>query len=108
MHAWNSLHSIVGERGAPCQWSGSCVDHSPNLPHHSPCISTGVYGYPNAAAAHVALSTIKEWLANNNGHVFERIVFCVFLDVDRELYRRFLPTYFPSGEKAEMGAAVNT
>lgn len=27
-----------------------------------PCISTGVYGYPNKNAAHVALSTAREWL----------------------------------------------
>lgn len=27
-----------------------------------PCISTGVYGYPNKSAAHVALSTTREWL----------------------------------------------
>ncbi|EHH19934.1 hypothetical protein EGK_02684, partial [Macaca mulatta] len=31
-----------------------------------PCISTGIYGFPNEPAAVIALSTIKEWLAKNH------------------------------------------
>ncbi|KAM9065875.1 ADP-ribose glycohydrolase MACROD2 isoform 4-T4 [Sarcophilus harrisii] len=32
-----------------------------------PCISTGIYGFPNEPAATIALTTIKEWL-NRNHH----------------------------------------
>jgi O-acetyl-ADP-ribose deacetylase (regulator of RNase III) len=31
-----------------------------------PCISTGVYGYPNEKACNVALSTIQTWLESNH------------------------------------------
>ncbi|XP_011907433.1 PREDICTED: O-acetyl-ADP-ribose deacetylase MACROD2 isoform X1 [Cercocebus atys] len=35
-----------------------------------PCISTGIYGFPNEPAAVIALSTIKEWLAKNHHEEF--------------------------------------
>uniref|UniRef100_A0A6M2CTS3 Macro domain-containing protein n=2 Tax=Rhipicephalus microplus TaxID=6941 RepID=A0A6M2CTS3_RHIMP len=61
-----------------------------------PCISTGVYGYPNEKAAHVALSTAREWLeADENAHKVDRIIFCLFLAVDVRLYEQLLPVYFP-------------
>lgn len=61
-----------------------------------PCISTGVYGYPNEKAAHVALSTAREWLeADENAHKVDRIIFCLFLAVDVRLYEKLLPEYFP-------------
>uniref|UniRef100_A0A131Z4N3 MACRO domain-containing protein n=1 Tax=Rhipicephalus appendiculatus TaxID=34631 RepID=A0A131Z4N3_RHIAP len=61
-----------------------------------PCISTGVYGYPNEKAAHVALSTAREWLeADENAHKVDRIIFCLFLAVDVRLYEKLLPVYFP-------------
>eukprot|EP00727_Mastigamoeba_balamuthi_P006804 m51a1_g2744 hypothetical protein (637) ;mRNA; r:933766-936279 len=47
------------------------------------CISTGIYGYPNKTAAHVALRAI------------DRIVFCVFLGKDKRLYKIYMPQYFP-------------
>ncbi|XP_045151107.1 ADP-ribose glycohydrolase MACROD2 [Echinops telfairi] len=31
-----------------------------------PCISTGIYGFPNEPAALIALGTIKEWLSKNH------------------------------------------
>ncbi|KAF6088550.1 hypothetical protein HJG60_012546 [Phyllostomus discolor] len=34
-----------------------------------PCISTGIYGFPNEPAAVIALSTAKEWLAKNHHEV---------------------------------------
>ncbi|KAJ3331861.1 O-acetyl-ADP-ribose deacetylase macrod1 [Blyttiomyces sp. JEL0837] len=64
-----------------------------------PCISTGVYGYPNRAAAHVALNRVRAWLEENAEHV-DLIVFCIFLKVDWELYRTLAPLYFPP-EKIE-------
>ncbi|CAI9153799.1 unnamed protein product, partial [Rangifer tarandus platyrhynchus] len=36
-----------------------------------PCISTGIYGFPNEPAAVIALSTIKEWLAKNQHEIFK-------------------------------------
>lgn len=34
-----------------------------------PCISTGVYGYPQKPAAKVALTTVKKFLLENNESV---------------------------------------
>ncbi|KAJ1108602.1 hypothetical protein NDU88_005978 [Pleurodeles waltl] len=61
-----------------------------------PCISTGVYGYPNAAAADVALNTIRLWLEENKDKV-DRIIICVFLEKDEEIYLKKMAEYFPTG-----------
>ncbi|XP_030073988.1 ADP-ribose glycohydrolase MACROD1 [Microcaecilia unicolor] len=60
-----------------------------------PCISTGVYGYPADAAADVALSTIRLWLQDNKEKV-DRIIICVFMEKDEEIYRKKLLEYFPT------------
>ncbi|XP_059934097.1 ADP-ribose glycohydrolase MACROD2 isoform X2 [Mesoplodon densirostris] len=60
-----------------------------------PCISTGIYGFPNEPAAVIALSTIKEWLAKNQ-HQVDRIIFCVFLEVDFKIYKKKMSEFFPA------------
>lgn len=50
-----------------------------------PAISTGVYGYPRAAAARIALSCLRDYQSK-----FERIVICCFSDADRDLYLSYL------------------
>ncbi|CAG9761103.1 unnamed protein product [Ceutorhynchus assimilis] len=59
-----------------------------------PCISTGIYGYPNENASHVAIHTVRQFLEEHS-EKFDRIIFCVFLDVDKNLYEQVLQTYFP-------------
>jgi len=61
------------------------------------CISTGIYGYPNEPAAHVALKTIRKWLERDNNHEkIERIIFCIFLPADYKIYKNLMQTmYFP-------------
>uniref|UniRef100_A0A4X2KCQ6 Mono-ADP ribosylhydrolase 1 n=1 Tax=Vombatus ursinus TaxID=29139 RepID=A0A4X2KCQ6_VOMUR len=61
-----------------------------------PCISTGVFGYPNEAAAEVVLSTLREWLEEHKDKV-DRLLICVFLEKDEEIYRKRLPHFFPVG-----------
>ncbi|EDO28038.1 predicted protein, partial [Nematostella vectensis] len=59
------------------------------------CISTGIYGYPNKDAAHVALETVRQWLeTDDNNDSVERIIFCTFLPKDTEIYERLLLCYF--------------
>ena len=69
-----------------------------------PCISTGVFGYPQDHAANVALKTVREFLKEHSNEV-ERIIFCLFLDSDVEIYETELQLYFPvnleSGEPKE-------
>lgn len=59
-----------------------------------PCISTGIYGYPNASAAQVALQTVRTFLEKHHQAV-DRIIFCLFLEVDVDLYERMMPQFFP-------------
>jgi O-acetyl-ADP-ribose deacetylase (regulator of RNase III) len=55
-----------------------------------PCISTGVYGYPQAEACEVAVSAVVEWLA---GSELPRVVtFCCFSEEDLALYQKRLAT----------------
>ena len=53
-----------------------------------PCISTGVYGYPNQSAAQIAVSTVKDFLQSNS--LLDRVIFCCFLDEDYRIYKDLL------------------
>ncbi|KAL6480462.1 hypothetical protein MHYP_G00114950 [Metynnis hypsauchen] len=59
-----------------------------------PCISTGVYGYPPEQAVEVALETVRKYLEKHHAQM-DRVIFCVFLKSDEELYKNRLPAYFP-------------
>jgi O-acetyl-ADP-ribose deacetylase (regulator of RNase III) len=53
-----------------------------------PCVSTGVFGYPVAAACAIAVETVVEWLS---AHELPRVVtFCCFTTKDAALYRKRL------------------
>ncbi len=53
-----------------------------------PCISTGVYDYPNEEACKIAVGTVEEWL---NKHELPRLVtFCCFDQQDADLYQKRL------------------
>jgi O-acetyl-ADP-ribose deacetylase (regulator of RNase III) len=55
-----------------------------------PCISTGVYGYPKAAACEVAVAAVAEWLTS---HALPReVTFCCFDAENAGLYERALET----------------
>ena len=53
------------------------------------CISTGEFHFPNDEAAKIAVETVTEFLREHEDK-FDRIVFNVFKDVDRELYEEEL------------------
>ncbi|HOU53882.1 MAG TPA: O-acetyl-ADP-ribose deacetylase [Myxococcota bacterium] len=50
-----------------------------------PAISTGVYGYPQEAAARIALREVQAFLATAS--LPERVIFCCFSDPDLQVYR---------------------
>lgn len=56
-----------------------------------PCISTGVYHYPNDKAAQIAFETTMEFLENNP--TVEEVIFCCFLDKDIEIYNKIVDNY---------------
>lgn len=67
-----------------------------------PCIGTGVYGFPHLAAAHIALTEARKFLEKDHleeGGKMERIIFCVFLPKDENIYKSLAQYYFASDEK---------
>lgn len=93
----------MGPRGEDPNLLSSCYKKSMDLlKEHKletiafPCISTGIYGYPNAKAAAVALETIRKWLDEDEySSNVKRVIFCLFLDIDIKLYHKLMPKYFP-------------
>lgn len=91
----------VGPVGEKPDLLKNCYSNSLNLAKENglktiafPCISTGVYGYPNKNAAEVALRTVREFL-EKNGASIDRVIFCLFLPVDVEIYDSLMQKYFP-------------
>ena len=52
------------------------------------CISTGVFRFPNQRAAEIAVKTVRRYKAESNSAM--KVIFNVFKDTDREIYRRLL------------------
>jgi len=71
------------------------------------CISTGIFGFDNEAACHVALRTTREWLEADpiRAAKLDAVLFVVFLDSDKELYQQLLPVYFPRSAEEEAASA---
>lgn len=55
-----------------------------------PCISTGVYGFPQDRAAKIAVREIRKFLANDQS--IERVIFVCFLAHDFYIYTDLLTT----------------
>lgn len=92
----------VGPQGEQPQKLKSCYESCLNLVKENglksvafPCISTGVYGYPQEAAAKVALETIRAFMEQNHNAV-ERVIFCVFMPTDVIIYENYLQRFFPT------------
>jgi O-acetyl-ADP-ribose deacetylase (regulator of RNase III) len=64
------------------------------------CISTGVFHFPQDKAAEIAVSTVRGWLDAHPESSVHRVIFNVFKESDREIYREIL---YPSGTNARTG-----
>jgi O-acetyl-ADP-ribose deacetylase len=53
-----------------------------------PCISTGVYGFPQERAARIAIGHVRAFLEQSE--LPDKVVFCCFLKQDAEIYQRLL------------------
>jgi len=51
------------------------------------CISTGVFHFPNALAAQIAVRTVRKYLETST---IEKVIFNVFKDEDEVIYRKLL------------------
>ena len=52
------------------------------------CIATGVFGYPQEDAAHLAYQTVNTYLQEGQSKL--KVIFNVFTEVDYEIYKRIL------------------
>lgn len=83
-----------------------------------PCISTGLFGFPQDQAADVALTAVRDWIDDFATHQrdggddgdgdgspttgLDRIIFNVFTDTDLALYRqRLVPTFSAAKNRHE-------
>lgn len=55
-----------------------------------PNISTGVYGFPKARAAAVAVNATLDWLEANRASPIEEIIFVCYDDENYQLYQQLL------------------
>ncbi|XP_072247350.1 ADP-ribose glycohydrolase MACROD2 isoform X2 [Leuresthes tenuis] len=62
-----------------------------------PCISTGIYGFPNEPAADIALTTVKRWIEENPDKI-TRVIFCVFLETDFAIYKKKMSVIFQDND----------
>ncbi len=52
------------------------------------CISTGVFMFPNEAAAEIAVKAVKDYLGQDNR--IEKVIFNVYKDIDLLIYKNLL------------------
>lgn len=52
------------------------------------CISTGMFMFPNKAAAQIAIQTVKEYITETDSKI--EVIFNVFKEVDEQIYRNLL------------------
>lgn len=52
------------------------------------CISTGEFHFPNQEAAEIAVETVTQFLSEYGADQFDRIIFNVFKDEDKEIYEK--------------------
>ncbi|XP_026164359.1 ADP-ribose glycohydrolase MACROD2 isoform X2 [Mastacembelus armatus] len=82
----------------------SCYENSLKLMEENglstvafPCISTGIYGFPNEPAANIALKTVKSWIEENPDKI-TRVIFCVFLETDFAIYKKKMAVIFQDND----------
>jgi len=104
--------STVGPRGAGDEVLKAAYQNSLDIMLQNnlksiafPCISTGIYGFPNDRACLIALQTARRFLEEHH-EVVDRVIFCLFLKVDVVLYNKFLPYLFPATTKSDSSGSV--
>ena len=127
-HIISDVIHTVGPQGEKPEKLRECYENSLTVAKQNgvrtiafPCISTGIYGYPQRPAAKVALSTVKKFLEANPDSVsflfykfffnsscellpflndtffyfqIDRVIFCLFLKMDKDIYEELLQNYF--------------
>ncbi|MBL8519646.1 MAG: O-acetyl-ADP-ribose deacetylase [Betaproteobacteria bacterium] len=85
---WRGGHAGEPELLRSCYVESLRIAHGQGLASIAfPAISTGVYGYPVADAAHIAVAAVRQHAAP---HGMARVVFCCFSPADLAVYRGLL------------------
>ncbi|KAJ3157722.1 O-acetyl-ADP-ribose deacetylase macrod1 [Geranomyces variabilis] len=58
------------------------------------CISTGIFGFPNDAAAQIAMANVRQYLERPDTQI-ERVLFVIFLQKDKAIYLDHVGRFFP-------------
>lgn len=61
-----------------------------------PCISTGLFFFPGAQAAQIALGTVSDWLDAHQASSVKDVIFVLFSQTDTDNYLAALPAVFPA------------
>lgn len=84
----NLVNETASENGSKAESMPKACNHThPTIAF--PCISTGVFGFPQAEAAPIAVSAVRNWLDTHQDSNI-RVVFNVFNDTDEYLYKQLL------------------
>ncbi len=86
---WQGGHAGEAELLSSCY--RSCLQVAASQAVRSiafPGISTGVYGYPKAQAARIAVATVRRYAAQSDG--LQQVIFCCFSHADLMLYQQLL------------------
>lgn len=87
---WYGLTGMLRNHLRNCYWNvlKCCMEHQIRSVAFC-CISTGEFHFPNDEAAKIAVETVTSVLEENESK-FDRIIFNVFKDLDKEYYQALL------------------
>lgn len=98
IHAVGPVFHRYGDLEKSAMLLASCYATSLKLAVENECksiafsaLSTGIYGYPSAMAAPVAIRAVKEFLEGEDGDKLEKVIFCTFVQKDVDAYNHWLP-----------------
>ncbi|HYX33534.1 MAG TPA: O-acetyl-ADP-ribose deacetylase [Oligoflexus sp.] len=98
---WRGGHEREAERLQSCYQSSLHLAAASNLLHVAiPSISTGIYGYPVAEAAKVAMQTIRSF-CDDRPQALRRITMVLFDSETYKAYQKALFACFPEAEGDE-------
>ena len=86
----NELNSTLEKQLMDCYWNvlEMCAEYHLKTVAFC-CISTGIFRFPNHRAAELAVKTVEKWLECNPDKM-ERVIFNVFKNDDKAIYKQLL------------------
>ena len=86
----NELNSTLEKQLMDCYWNvlEMCAEYHLKTVAFC-CISTGIFRFPNQRAAELAVKTVEKWLEYNPDKM-ERVIFNVFKNDDKAIYKQLL------------------